>query len=35
LYDNMSPVNSFRVILNKYFDTGLPMLSDSTIDLNH
>jgi hypothetical protein len=31
LYDSISPVNSFRVILNKYFKTGLPLLKDSTI----
>ncbi|MCW3118932.1 MAG: synthase family protein, partial [Chitinophagaceae bacterium] len=31
LYKNISPVNSFRVILNKYFNTQLPLLRDSTI----
>ncbi len=31
LYDSISPVNSFRVVLNKYFNAGLPMLKDSTI----
>ena len=31
LYDSISPVNSFRVILNKYFNTRLPLLKDSTI----
>lgn len=31
LYDNISPVNSFRVVLNKYFQAGLPLLKDSTI----
>lgn len=31
LYDSISPVNSFRVVLNKYFDAGLPLLKDSTI----
>jgi hypothetical protein len=30
LYDSISPVNSFRVILNKYFSTNLPLLKDST-----
>lgn len=33
LYDSISPVNSFRVILNKYFHTQLPLLKDSTIFL--
>ena len=33
LYDSISPINSFRVVLNKYFDAGLPMLKDSTIRL--
>ncbi len=33
LYDSISPVNSFRVILNKYFQAGLPLLKDSTIRL--
>jgi hypothetical protein len=33
LYDSISPVNSFRVVLNKYFQTGLPLLKDSTIRL--
>lgn len=31
LYDSISPVNNFRVILNKYFKTNLPLLKDSTI----
>lgn len=31
LYDSISPVNSFRVVLNKYFKAGLPLLRDSTI----
>ena len=30
LYDSISPVNSFRVVLNKYFDAGLPLLKDSS-----
>lgn len=34
LYDSISPVNSFRVVLNKYFNAGLPLLKDSTIKLN-
>jgi len=33
LYDSISPVNSFRVVLNKYFNAGLPLLKDSTIKL--
>ncbi|WP_164972668.1 sulfatase-like hydrolase/transferase [Lacibacter luteus] len=31
LYSSISPVNSFRVVLNKYFNTGLPLLKDSSI----
>jgi hypothetical protein len=34
LYDSISPVNSFRVVLNKYFQTNLPILKDSTIVLH-
>ncbi len=34
LYDSISPVNSFRVIFNKYFRTGLPLLKDSTVFLH-
>lgn len=30
LYDSISPVNTFRVILNKYFNTNIPLLRDST-----
>jgi hypothetical protein len=33
LYDGISPVNSFRVVLNKYFKAGMPLLKDSTIML--
>jgi hypothetical protein len=33
LYDSISPVNSFRVVLNKYFHAGMPLLKDSTIML--
>lgn len=29
LYDSISPVNSFRVILNKHFGTQLPLLPDT------
>ena len=28
LYDSISPVNSFRVIFNKYFETDFPLLED-------
>ncbi|MEI9943093.1 MAG: sulfatase-like hydrolase/transferase [Chitinophagaceae bacterium] len=31
LYKSISPVNSFRVVLNKYFHAELPLLKDSTI----
>ncbi|WP_207514274.1 sulfatase-like hydrolase/transferase [Longitalea luteola] len=31
LYDSISPVNTFRVVINKYFHTKLPLLKDSTI----
>lgn len=31
LYDSITPVNSFRVVLNKYFHTNLPLLKDSSI----
>jgi phosphoglycerol transferase MdoB-like AlkP superfamily enzyme len=33
LYDGISPVNSFRVVLNKYFCQSLPLLKDSSIDV--
>lgn len=33
LYDGISPVNSFRVIFNKYFNQHLPMLKDSSVNL--
>lgn len=33
LYDSISPVNSFRVIMNKYFNNRLPLLKDSTVFL--
>jgi hypothetical protein len=28
LYESISPVNSFRVVLNRYLGTNLPMLED-------
>jgi hypothetical protein len=30
LYDEISPVNTFRLILNEYFDAGLELLPDRT-----
>jgi hypothetical protein len=33
LYDSISPVNTFRVIFNKYFNGRLPILNDSTVYL--
>lgn len=35
LYPGISPINSFRVVLNKYFAQSLPMLKDSTIRLEN
>ena len=32
LYDSISNINTFRVVLNKYFDQEFPLLPDSTID---
>lgn len=31
LYSSISPVNTFRVVLNKYFNANLPLLKDSSI----
>ena len=31
LYDSLSPINTFRIVLNKYFKAGLPLLKDSSI----
>ena len=31
VYDGITPVNSFRVILNHYFDAKLPLLADKCI----
>lgn len=33
LYDSISNINTFRVVLNKYLGQQLPLLADSTIDL--
>jgi membrane-anchored protein YejM (alkaline phosphatase superfamily) len=30
LYDSLSPVNTFRIVLNKYFSAQLPLLKDSS-----
>jgi hypothetical protein len=30
LYPSISPVNSFRVVFNAYFDAGLPLLEDKS-----
>jgi hypothetical protein len=35
LYDSMSNVNTFRIILNKYFNQQLPLLKDSSIYLQY
>ncbi len=35
LYPNISPVNSFRVILNAYFGTNLELLPDKTYFTSH
>lgn len=31
LYDSLSPVNTFRIVLNKYFHAKIPLLKDSSI----
>ena len=31
LYDSLSPVNTFRIVLNKYFHAQLPLLKDSSV----
>ncbi len=31
LYDSITPVNTFRVVLNKYFNTNLHLLKDTSI----
>jgi len=35
LYPSISPVNSFRVVLNSYFGTNLPLLPDDTYFTSH
>jgi hypothetical protein len=32
LYPEITPVNSFRIVLNRYFDAGLPLLPDELYD---
>lgn len=34
LYDDISPVNTFRIVLNKYFKQELPLLKDTTVSLH-
>ena len=33
LYDSITNVNTFRIILNKYFNQKMPLLPDSCIEL--
>lgn len=33
-YPSITPVNSFRIVLNKYFDTNLELLEDRSFDWN-
>jgi hypothetical protein len=35
LYPSISPVNSFRIVLNAYFGTDLPLLPDKTYFTSH
>jgi hypothetical protein len=35
LYPSISPVNSFRVVLNAYFGADLPFLPDATYFTSH
>jgi hypothetical protein len=35
LYNGISPVNAFRVVLNKYFGCSLPLLKDSSVRIRH
>ena len=34
LYSQMSPVNTFRIVFNHYFDQNLPLKKDSTVIVN-
>lgn len=35
LYPEISPVNTFRLLFNAYFDTNLPILPDESFTLDH
>jgi hypothetical protein len=35
LYPEITPVNTFRVLFNAYFDTDLPILPDESFSLDH
>lgn len=35
LYPSISPVNTFRLLFNAYFDTNLPILPDESFSLRH
>lgn len=35
LYPSISPVNTFRLLFNAYFDTDLPLLPDESFSLSH
>ena len=35
LYQNISPINTFRVIFNKYFNTNLPLLRDENFHISY
>jgi hypothetical protein len=35
LYPSITPVNSFRVVFNQYFDAGLPLLEDNSYYSRH
>jgi hypothetical protein len=35
LYPSISPLNSFRVVLNAYFGADLPLLTDATYFTSH
>ena len=35
LYQSVTPVNSFRLILNHYFDTKFPLLPDKNYYIPH
>ena len=35
LYKKMSPINTFRIVLNHFFDQNFALLKDSTIEVNY